>query len=203
VISNLRHQLAQLRMSHRLPEVLDESVRVRADLGYPIMVTPFSQFVVSQAAINVFLGERYREVTDEVIRYALGHYGREAGCAVDPGVRDRITERPRGLELARQEPEEASLEEVRRALGGSGLSDEELLLRYMVGSERDIARMRRAGPPRPHPGPGVALMDLIRGLAARPDVRRVAIQKPDFSLVLEGVAPEGSTAGTVAVRPGG
>jgi oxaloacetate decarboxylase alpha subunit len=56
VISNLRFQLAQLRMVDRLDGSLGEIVQVRADLGYPIMVTPFSQFVVSQAAINVMLG---------------------------------------------------------------------------------------------------------------------------------------------------
>src|SRR3972149_1995728 len=71
-ISNLRHQLKNLGMLHRLDEVLDEAVRVRADLGYPIMVTPFSQFVGSQAAINVIRGDRYAPVTDQVIQYAMG-----------------------------------------------------------------------------------------------------------------------------------
>jgi pyruvate/oxaloacetate carboxyltransferase len=51
---------------------LEEIVQVRADLGYPIMVTPFAQFVGSQAAINVVTGERYKEVTDQVSQYGLG-----------------------------------------------------------------------------------------------------------------------------------
>jgi len=47
---------------------LEEVVQVREDLGYPIMVTPFSQFVVTQAAVNVMLSERYKEVSDETIK---------------------------------------------------------------------------------------------------------------------------------------
>ena len=76
VISNLRHQLKLLGKEDRLAETLEEAARVRADFGYPIMVTPLSQFVVSQAAINVIVGERYKEVTDQVIQYALGYWGK-------------------------------------------------------------------------------------------------------------------------------
>ena len=70
MISNLRFQLKNLGLLDRLPEVLEEAILVRKDLGYPIMVTPFSQFVGSQAAINVIKGERYIQVTDQVIQYA-------------------------------------------------------------------------------------------------------------------------------------
>src|SRR3990172_7866212 len=66
MISNLRFQLKNIGMLDRLDKVLEEAVRVRADLGYPIMVTPFSHFVGSQAAINVIKGERYAQVTDQV-----------------------------------------------------------------------------------------------------------------------------------------
>ena len=64
MISNLRHQLKLMGKEDKLQEVLEETAQVRAELGYPIMVTPFAQFVGSQAAINVILGERYKEVTD-------------------------------------------------------------------------------------------------------------------------------------------
>jgi oxaloacetate decarboxylase alpha subunit len=72
MISNLHFQLKNLGLLDRLTEVLEECVRVREDLGYPIMVTPLSQFVGSQAAINVIKGERYAQVTDQVIQYACG-----------------------------------------------------------------------------------------------------------------------------------
>jgi oxaloacetate decarboxylase alpha subunit len=72
MISNLRHQLRLVGLEHRMEETLEEATQVRAEFGYPIMVTPLSQFVGSQAAINVIVGERYKQVTDAVIQYALG-----------------------------------------------------------------------------------------------------------------------------------
>jgi len=68
MISNLRHQLRTLGMEEKLPAVLEEAGRVRAEFGYPIMVTPLAQFVGTQAAINVIAGERYKEVTDQSIQ---------------------------------------------------------------------------------------------------------------------------------------
>ncbi|OLT21334.1 hypothetical protein BJF78_34355 [Pseudonocardia sp. CNS-139] len=79
VISNLRFQLAEIRMEDRLDEVLEECVHIRADLGYPIMITPFSQYIATQAAINVASGERYGVVIDELVRFAQGGYGETQG----------------------------------------------------------------------------------------------------------------------------
>ena len=76
MISNFRFQLSNLGKLEKLPEVLEEVTRVRAEFGYPIMVTPYSQFFGVQAAVNVMVGERYKEVTDEVLLYALGLLGR-------------------------------------------------------------------------------------------------------------------------------
>jgi oxaloacetate decarboxylase alpha subunit len=120
VISNLKHQLSVIQMGDRLKEVLDETVQVRKDLGYPIMVTPFSQLVVSQATMNVMAGERYRQISDEVIKYALGFWGEEDSLAIDPEIRDRILSAPRAKELGQREPPQPSLEEVRREMGATG-----------------------------------------------------------------------------------
>ena len=97
MISNLRHQLAQVKMQDRLDEVLDETARVREEFGYPIMVTPYSQFVGVQAAMNVMLGERYKEVTDQVIQYALGFWGEAERASINPDIRDRILSTNRQL----------------------------------------------------------------------------------------------------------
>ena len=59
MVSNLKSQLATLGIAHRLPEVLEESARVRCELGYPIIVSPFAQFVMTQAVLNVMGKERY------------------------------------------------------------------------------------------------------------------------------------------------
>ena len=88
-------------MEHRYEQTLEECARVREEWGWPIMVTPLSQFVGSQAAINVITGERYKEVTDQTILYALGYWGGdEAIEAMEPDVRDRILARPRAREIS-------------------------------------------------------------------------------------------------------
>ena len=91
VLSNLVSQLRSAGLGHRLDEVLAECSRVREELGWPIMVTPFSQLVGVQATLNVLEGERYARIPDEVKRYALGYYGRLL-APVAPDVLDRIVE---------------------------------------------------------------------------------------------------------------
>ena len=76
MISNLRSQLDTMKLGHRLPEILEEAARVRHDLGYPIVVSPFAQYIVTQATLNVVQGERYRTIPDEIRKYARGYYGR-------------------------------------------------------------------------------------------------------------------------------
>jgi oxaloacetate decarboxylase alpha subunit len=61
MISNLRYQLRRVGMEFKIDQTLEEAAQVRADFGYPIMVTPLSQFVGSQAAINVIVGERFKQ----------------------------------------------------------------------------------------------------------------------------------------------
>ncbi len=190
MISNLRHQLKNLGMLHRLDEVLEETVRVRADLGYPIMVTPFSQFVGSQAAINVIQGERYGQVTDQVIQYALGHWGEEAADEVDPNIRDKLLDLPRAREFARWHPPQPSLEEVRDKLDGPGVSDDELLMRYVVGKD-DVEAMRAAGSPREYTGARNPLLTLLQDLTRRTECRQIYIRKDAFSVTLEKRAGSG------------
>ena len=76
MISNLRSQLAQQGALDRLPEVLAELPKTRADMGYPPLVTPTSQIVGVQSVLNVLSGKRYSMVTDETRHYAAGYYGR-------------------------------------------------------------------------------------------------------------------------------
>ncbi len=79
MISNLRAQLAVMGISHREAEILEETARVREDLGYPILVSPFAQYIVTQAVLNVMQGERYKTIPDEIKLYLKGHYGKLAG----------------------------------------------------------------------------------------------------------------------------
>ena len=107
VISNLRYQLIEMGIQDRIDEVLEEVVQVRKDFGYPIMITPHSQFVVTQAAINVATGERYKLVIDELILFAQGVYGEDSGYPwMDQNLKDKVLAMPRANELgARQRRE--------------------------------------------------------------------------------------------------
>ena len=148
------------------------------------IVTPLSQFVGSQAAINVILGERYKEVTDQVIQYALGLWGKEGADTMDPNVKDKILGRPRARELARWEPPEPSIREIRSKMGGAGVTDEELLLRWALRKE-DIEAMRVAGPPKEYISARHPLVTLVHELTRRKDYHRIQVQKPGMSLILE------------------
>ena len=191
MISNLRHQLSLIRMEDKLEAILEEAARVRAEFGYPIMVTPLSQFVGSQAAINVLCGERYKEVTDQVIQYALGLWGKEACEVMEPNVKDKILNRPRAREFTHWEPPEPSLQEIRRKFGGPGVSDEELLLRFFAGPEA-VDAMYASGARREYLTTTTPLVTLIQELTKRKDCSRIYIRKGDLTLTLG----RNETAGT-------
>ncbi|MQA60314.1 MAG: biotin carboxyl carrier protein [Actinophytocola sp.] len=181
MISNLRYQLQLAGADDRLEEVLEETGRVRAEFGYPIMVTPLSQFVGSQAAINVIVGERYRQVTDKTIEYALGlHGGEEALSGMDPDVRDKILDRPRAREIAGEQPSPPTLAELRQRYG-RGVSDEDLILMAIVGDDA-VDVVGRANDKRAHLTSDRPLVQLIRELAVGRTHRFISIERNGFSL---------------------
>ncbi len=89
MMSNLRNQLKEQGWEDKYSELLDEMPRVRADLGYPPLVTPTSQIVGSMAAMNVGMGERYAIVPTEVADLARGKYGKTP-APVNPEMADKI-----------------------------------------------------------------------------------------------------------------
>lgn len=184
MISNLRHQLRLVGMEDKLAATLEEAARVRAEWGYPIMVTPLSQFVGSQAAINVIVGERYKEVTDQTVQYALGLWGKEGALLMEPDVKDKILNRPRAREWSRWEPPKPSLQEVRLKYGGPGVSDEELVLRVFAGAEA-VKAMAAAGAPRQYLNAGQPLVWLVEELARKKEYTQIYVRKAGFSLTLE------------------
>ncbi|MFQ5684876.1 MAG: biotin carboxyl carrier protein [Candidatus Binatia bacterium] len=183
MISNLRHQLRLVGIEDKLKATLEEAAHVRAEFGYPIMVTPLSQFVGSQAAINVIVGERYKEVTDQVIQYALGLWGKEGASLMDPDVKDKILSRPRAKVWTGWEPPMPSLEEVRRQYGGSGVSDEDLVLRVFAGEEY-VDTMHAAGPRKEYLSASHPLVWLVEELTKKKECHQIYVRKPGFSLTL-------------------
>ncbi|TAK85386.1 MAG: hypothetical protein EPO20_10165 [Betaproteobacteria bacterium] len=185
MISNLRHQLASAGLGNKLDEVLKETARVREDLGYPIMVTPYSQYVGVQAAINVVAGERYKTVTDEIIQYALGHWGEEESDAIDPTIKDVILRRSRADELARWQPPQPTLAEMREQYGDSNISDDELLLRYVAGKEEVITMRAERSQSRSSDGTR-DLQGLINGLTRQKRPAYVYVRKGAGSVLIAG-----------------
>ena len=191
MIGTMRRQLREMRQEHRLPEVYEEVERVRRELGYPIMVTPFSQVVGTQAVMNVLASGRYANVPDEVIRYVIGRFGTPP-APMDPEVRDRIEQLPRARELA-AEPGMCELSELRRRFD-SRLCDEEFLLRAVMPAEQ-VDAMVAAGPCRQRYSAVASPVErLIGELSLRPDVTHVRVEKDGFMLDLRasprGAAPE-------------
>ena len=97
MISNLVSQLRGMGAIDRLPEVLEEIVRTRKDMGYPPLVTPMSQMVGTQSVSNVLAG-RYKVVSEEIKDYALGLYGR-APAPLDPGTVELVLKHREGTAI--------------------------------------------------------------------------------------------------------
>ena len=132
MVSTTRRMLDEQRRPELFDAVLEEVGRVRAEMGYPIIVTPVSQLVATQALRNVVDDERWSNVSVETIRYFLGHYG-EPAAPVDPDVAERVLSRPGVDELRDLEP--LHLEDFRKQFG-TRMSDEELLLRATMAEEQ-------------------------------------------------------------------
>jgi pyruvate/oxaloacetate carboxyltransferase len=114
MLSNLVNQLRQQKAEDKLEAVLAEMPHVRKDLGYPPLVTPTSQIVGSQAALNVMTGKRYSVVAMETRNYVMGLYGEAPGPVSEEmkqkvlGKKTPITCRPAdllkpGMDAARQD----------------------------------------------------------------------------------------------------
>jgi oxaloacetate decarboxylase (Na+ extruding) subunit alpha len=173
MVTTTRRMLEELRRPELFDAVLEEVARVRAEMGYPILVTPVSQFVASQAARNVIDDDRWSNVSDETVRYFLGHYG-ESPAPVDPEIADKVLSRPQATKLRELHP--ISLDGARERFGE--ISDEELLLRLTMPAEQVNAMIAARGK---EPTPAVAngpqpIITLLRELARRPDIARFELR---------------------------
>jgi oxaloacetate decarboxylase alpha subunit len=186
VLSTTRRQLAELSLEHRYPDLIQEVIRVRADLGYPIMVTPFPQMVCSQALYNLLGVERYAQVPDQVIRYALGKFGRPT-AALEPNVLDRIMSQARAREI-QSEGAMPELAELRRRFP-PGMADDEFLLRATMPAAQ-VDAMQSAGPAARHYNPSTRpLQKLLRELATRPPLAELVVKTPKCRVSLRRRGP--------------
>ncbi len=126
MLSNLVSQLTMQKALHRLPEVLSEVPRVREDLGYPPLVTPSSQMVGVQAAQNVLLGERYKNVSKEIKAYLRGEYGTAPG-KIDETLLKKVMGDEKPITCRYADLLEPGLESAKAEIGDKAKNIEDLL----------------------------------------------------------------------------
>jgi len=185
MVGTMRRHLADHGVPHLEGAVIEEMGRVREELGWPIVMTPFAQMLQTQAVMNVTASERYAVIPDEIIRYALGRFGRP-NVPIAPEVMDRIMANPRTRELD-AEPHMAELSELRRRIGPD-LSDEEFLLRATMPANLVDAMQAKGPAPREYDPKVKPVMDLLKELLARTDLTRISVEKAGFKLELEADA---------------
>ena len=185
--SNLESMLSIRGDAHRLEEVLEETIRVRKELGYPVMITPLSQIVGTQAVLNVVTGERYKLVPDEVFKYVLGFYGKTV-APVEPNVLDKILGSPRGKEFLKWQLPQPSIKELRQKFGGK-LSDDQILLQLMLPEEsaEGIIALTSSRIKTEYPKGALESNELalVRELARRAGVSYVHCEKGNLSVTLQ------------------
>jgi oxaloacetate decarboxylase alpha subunit len=150
MISNLESQLSEQNALDRLPEVLEEIPVVRAEIGYPPLVTPMSQIVGTQAVLNVLSGRRWHIVPDEMKAYLRGMYGAAPG-PVSREVIQRVLGDEEPIHVRPADLVSETLEDYRDEIGELARSEEDLLSyalfpqtarvyleRHHIGPESDV-----------------------------------------------------------------
>ncbi len=187
MISNLEKQLQDLHLEHRLSEVLEEAGRIRAELGYPRMATPYSQFVGVQAVLNVMDGQRYKTVPDSIRLYARGAFGTPI-LPIEPTVLDILVGDAPPIDPL-EGLDELVLPKV-RSEHGPFESDEDLLLFLFMNpaAYNNFKKNRKPITWNPRRCPATAL---VRALASRNDLASVEIERGPLKLSLSGQLSRG------------
>jgi oxaloacetate decarboxylase (Na+ extruding) subunit alpha len=183
MISNLKSQLQMAKLEDRLADVLVEVGRVREDLGYPIMVSPFAQFLVTQATLNVIQGERYRTIPDEIHKYALGYYGRAAAPMAQDFV-DRATGGAAPVTARAADFLAPGIPRLRSERGPFRDDDHLLLAAYYGDALIDavfVAENHRVNAPRFVTTPVLEMLDYV---TRDKDIRSARIKIRDFELMV-------------------
>jgi oxaloacetate decarboxylase alpha subunit len=126
MLSNLVSQLRQQQAEERYEEVLAEVPRVRAELGYPPLVTPSSQIVGTQATLNVLTGERYKVIPEEIRQYIRGYYGRPP-APIDPDVKRLAIGDEEPINCRPADLLEPAMDKAREELDGLARTEEDVL----------------------------------------------------------------------------
>jgi oxaloacetate decarboxylase alpha subunit len=126
MLSNLVAQLKQQNAMDKFEAVLLETPKVREELGYPPLVTPMSQMVGVQAASNVLMGERYKNISKEVKAYCMGEYGTPP-APIHPEVLKKVLGNDKPIAGRYADSLAPVFEETKKQLSGIAKSDEDIL----------------------------------------------------------------------------
>ncbi len=184
MISNLGGQLREQNMPDKMDDVLAEIPKVRADLGYPPLVTPTSQIVGAQAVLNVVAGRRYKIVSNEVKNYFRGHYGKIPGAVSAKVRRLAVGDEP----PAPYSPPENELERIRADSAPAAQSDEDVLTFAMFPDLGAIfLQERAAGQLRPPPLAARGAGGGAGGGEPSPSEFRLAVHGETYHIALTGM----------------
>jgi oxaloacetate decarboxylase alpha subunit len=210
MISNLESQLKEQNALDRMPEVLQEIPVVRAEVGFPPLVTPMSQIVGTQAVLNVLSGKRWHIVPDEMKQYLRGHYGAAPG-PVSAEILERVLGDERPISGRPADLVDETLAQYREELGDLARSEEDVLSyalfpqtarayleRHRIGLEADVFGTHDSYLRQPQPTHGPAVDDRVKEILAlveQSDVGEVTIEEGDLRVtVRKSAAPAAAAA---------
>ena len=209
MISNLRSQLAQQNALDRLPEVLAELPKTRADMGYPPLVTPTSQIVGVQSVLNVLGGKRYGMVTDETKHYVAGYYGRTP-APIDAKLKAKIL-KGSGLKEITCRPADLlkpGLAAAAKELDPKYIQKEEDIISYCMFPEVALGYFKWRAEPADHKDPIPADLEMAKKADAAAAVPETAEEKKfaDLGRMLVGLvqaaAPGVNPGATIGIGAG-
>ena len=181
MISNLSNQLREQNALDKMEETLAEIPKVRADLGYPPLVTPTSQIVGAQAVLNVISKNRYQIISTEVKNYFLGHYGKIPGTVCEKTRQLAIGDAP----VAPYQVPSSEGERIRAECALFAQSDEDVLTFAMFPDlGRTFLQERAAGQLQPPP---LAIKDQMSEKQPTPSEFRLAVHGETYHIALTGM----------------
>lgn len=145
MLSNLLKQLKDQGLEGKYNEVLDEVPKVRADLGYPPLVTPMSQMVGTQALMNVVSGERYKLIPNEIKDYVRGRYG-QPPAPISKEMKEKIIGDEEVMTARPADFIEPELDKLGKEISQYARSEEDVLLYAMYPQQGEDFLGRREDP---------------------------------------------------------
>lgn len=192
MLSTLKRQLSEIGLAESFEQVVEEVQHVRADMGYPIMVTPFSQFVGSQSLMNVLsLREnrpRYTNIPDEILRYVLGHFGEPQGD-IAPELMERVKKSSRLPDLEKSITSPATVESLRekakRVLDRDPSPEESLLYHVLPHTQLQAVEAAGTAPRWDRPIANLTVQEFLQEVQKYPHWKQLIVALGDETIHLQ------------------